>query len=297
MESVIDEEMKDLEGERECGVNSKGEGEEEEEEELTDLPEELLALIGDRLFRSELELQSFLDMVGFGDLKVVLVNGVPRQVMPSHQYNGFTTQYLLYFSHKWAKNKWGCASTTHKIHKQNGGACEPDLSYWGYPRCRFNEGTLVPEKDGLIPDVVIQFSWRNKKTYEEDAINDMMNQGLEEQGRNLSMSCPRLGYLIKVRFSKKRRLSGGDTQNIESLDVYKLPHGTTVTDAVNGVNGAEMWNYDPAGPERMITITPQDLGITGFWAMVCGNHEIPLSGVFRKMDEYHKYRQSLGLLT
>ena len=317
---VVDEEEEtkkdNLEGgereQRECGVvdNSKGgeeeeeeDEEEEEEEELTDLPEELTALVGDRRFGSDDELQSFLDTVGFGDLKVVLVNGgVPRQVNPSHQHNAFKTRYLLDFLH-WAKNKWGCATATHNIHTQNGGVRHPDLSYWGYPRCRFDKGTLLPKNPGSIPDVVIQLSWnrKNKKaTYDEDAaMNDMMNHGLEEQGRDLSMSCPRLGYLIKVRFSKKRRMPGGDTtQDIESLDVYKLPHGTTVTDAVNGVNGAEMWNYDPAvGPDRMITITPKDLGITGFWAMVCGNHEIASSGVFRKLDKCHKHLQSLGLLT
>ena len=167
MIGVVDKEKKDLEGERKCCVDNMGKGDketeekEEEEEELTDLPEELSVLIEYRVFCSSVELQSFLNEVSFGDLKVVLVNGVPHQVMPLDQHNGFTMQYLLYLSHKWAKNRWGCASTTHKICIQNGGARKPDFSYWGYPRCRFNKGTLVPKKDGLIPDVVIQFSWRN----------------------------------------------------------------------------------------------------------------------------------------
>ena len=56
MIGVIDEQKKNLEGERECCVNNMGKGdkeaeeEEEKEEELTDLPEELSVLIGHRVF-------------------------------------------------------------------------------------------------------------------------------------------------------------------------------------------------------------------------------------------------------
>ena len=83
---------------------------------------------------------------------------------------------------------------------------EPDLSYWDSPRC--DPSLEEPKIADLIPDVVIQFSWKNPKGYEEDAINDMMNEGLESDHGSPPTSRPDLGYLIKVRFSKKRTLAG-----------------------------------------------------------------------------------------
>ena len=155
---------------------------------------------------------------------------------------------------------------------------------------------------GAIPDVVIQFSWKNKKTYEEGAIDDMMNKGLEVDGGALSTIRPRLGYLIKVRFSKKRTLAGAmkdsKTQDMEGLDIYRLSHGTTIADACDANNAnAEHWRYFPCGPEVFISITPQDLGITGFWAVLCGEYKIKASHLFREMQEYQTDRQSAGLAT
>ena len=71
--------------------------------------------------------------------------------------------------------------------------------------------------------------------YKEKALNDMMTKGLEQEGGTLSTTRPTVGYLIKVRFSKKRMLAGaikGDkTQDMLGLDIYRLSHGTTVADA------------------------------------------------------------------
>ena len=155
---------------------------------------------------------------------------------------------------------------------------------------------------GAIPDVVIQFSWKNKKTYEEGAIDDMMNRGLEVDGGDPSILRPTLGYLIKVRFSKKRTLAGAikgsKTQDMEGLDIYRLSHGTTVADALDPNNhNAEHWRYFPGGPEVLITIKPQDLGITGFWAVLCGVYKIKASDLFGKMHRYQTNRQSAGLAT
>ena len=127
---------------------------------------------------------------------------------------------------------------------------------------------------GSVPDVVIQFSWQNKYKYEEGAIDDMMNRALEKDHGALSTTCPTLGYLIKVKFSKKRTLPGADkkTQDMEGLDIFRLPHGMTIADACDPNNpNASLYHYVPTGPEYHITITPGDLGITGFWALVCGN--------------------------
>jgi hypothetical protein len=48
------------------------------------------------------------------------------------------------------------------------------------------------------------------------------------------------------------------------LNIYRLPHGTTVLNAINGNNGASKWSYSPTeGQDSEIHIRPQDLGITG----------------------------------
>jgi hypothetical protein len=92
--------------------------------------------------------------------------------------------------------------------------------------------------------------------------------------------------LIKVRFSRKRKFEGSEIQDIEGLDIYRLPHGTTIADAHNVNNtDAELWHYTPGGPERFIVIAPQDLGITGIMAWWCGGYRIKASELFHSMQE------------
>ena len=69
----------------------------------------------------------------------------------------------------------------------------------------------------------------------------MMNRGLETEKGPLSTTRPALGYLIQVLFSKKQTLpgaisKGSQTQDMEGLDIYRLPHGTTLADARNPTN-------------------------------------------------------------
>lgn len=268
------------------------------DEELVALPADIAARLGNRSFTSEEELQLALAEIGVGDLPVVLVDGDPRLVMPSDQHNEFTTKYVVNFTK--AKGNWGLCSATHKIHFPDGKSRDPDLSFWGYPRC--NPSLEEPENPGSIPDVVIQFSWQNKQWYEEDAINDMMNRGLDEDHGSPSTTRPVLGYLIKVRFSKKRTLAGAikgsKTQDMEGLEIYKLSHGTTVADALDPSNpNAEHWQYTRGGPEVHITIAPRHLGITGLWAWFCGDYTIKASGIFDTIQEYHRERQRKGLAT
>lgn len=284
----------------------------DDSEELVDLPPEITKLIDggeDRVFESEAELLAALENSGVGDLRVVLVDGKPRLVMPSDQHNSFTSIYVvkfLNFCNTLFWGKWGFCSGTHKIHLQPGGSHlsrDPDLSYWGYPRCtKDKDGDLLPTNKGSIPDVVVQFSWKNTKKYETEVIDDMMNRGLEHDHGALSTSRPTLGYLIKVKFSKKRALpgaiKGSKTQDLEGLSIYRLPHGTTTDDAhdVNN-NYAEVWDCFPGGPESFIVITPQDLGITGISAALYGEYKIKVSEIFQSMQEYQKERQAMGLAT
>jgi hypothetical protein len=77
-----------------------------------------------------------------------------------------------------------------------------------------------------------------------------------------------------------------------------LPHGTTIADAHNVNNpDAKMWHYTPGDPEIFIVIAPQDLGITGIMAWLCGEYRIKASKLFQDMQELHTKRQSKGLAT
>jgi hypothetical protein len=67
------------------------------------------------------------------------------------------------------------------------------MSFWGYTRCKKNErGVWIPVDIALgsIPDVIIQFSWKNKKGYEEDAINQMMTEGCEKDNLAFTTQSP-----------------------------------------------------------------------------------------------------------
>jgi hypothetical protein len=223
-----------------------------------------------------------------------LVKGKPRLIVPSDQHNSFTSEYVLDFGIDW--RNWGSATSTHKINLPNGKSRDPDLSYWGYPRCsRTKLGNLMPTVRGSVPDVVIEFSWKNNQSYEEEKIDDMMNRSREVDGGPLSTIRPTVGYLIKAKFSKKRTLAGAikgsKTQDLTGLYIYRLPHGTTITDAKNATNGAEKWTYLPEGPDCAIVITPAELGITGIWAMLCGEYIVPASEVYAKMNKCQKDRQ------
>ena len=147
------------------------------------------------------------------------------------------------------------ATGTHNVHLSETKGFrhrEPDVSFFGAPRCVEDEdGDLVPYDDGAVPDVVIQFSWRNKRGYEEDAIDEMINDAVEIERGPKSMTCLRVGYLIKVCFKKKptlqNALKGNNTHDMGGLDLYRLPHSTTMDDAINRNGGASKVTYVPGG--------------------------------------------------
>ena len=83
---------------------------------------------------------------------------------------------------------------------------------------------------------------------------------------------------------------------MKGLDIYRLSHGTTLTDARDPSNSsAEIMHYTPGGPEILIVIKANDLGITGFSALLCGDYTIKASEVYSEIDECHKARQARGL--
>mgnify|MGYP007080211435 CR=1 FL=1 len=293
MDRLRGEEKKDATEEAigEEGSDTGSEDDQDDCEELGDLPPEI-AYLSDQVFQSEEALQEALDNAGFGDLRVVLVEGKARLVKHSDQHNAFTSDFVFDFISTW--RKWVYCTLTHKIHLLNGRSGDPDISFWGYPRCSKSPRTpyALRPTNRSIPDVVINFSWKNTRSYEEEAIDDMMNRGLEQHDGPLSTDRPRLGYLIKVRFSKKRP-RGSRRQAMNGLDIYRLTHGTTIADACDPNNSsADHWRYLDGGPDLFITIKPQDLGITGVWAVVCGEYKIKASDLFNEMKDYHTKRQA-----
>ena len=119
-------------------------------------------------------------------------------------------------------------------------------------------------------------------------MDEMMNDAVEIEIGPKSMTCPRVGYLIKVRFKKKQTLQnapkGSKTQDMGGLDLYRLPYGTTVDDAINGAGGAIKVTYVPGGPDQQIDITAQDLGFTHSPPVVWNGFQIQMSRIFDEMD-------------
>ena len=122
--------------------------------------------------------------------------------------------------------------------------------------------------------------------------------------RALRHGFPRLGYLIKVILSKKRTLhSGNPTQDLEGIQIYRQPKGTTLEDALSNRNGAQYWIYKPNDAtyscEVEITVTAEDLGIAGLEAWYfrrrVGNMVLRASEIFKDMQAEQLKRQNDGL--
>ena len=68
----------------------------------------------------------------------------------------------------------------------------------------------------------MQFIWKSNTQNKKDAINDMMNTALEA----VVTTRPTVGYLIQVRFSRKKNLKGAikvsQTQDIEETVLFLL---------------------------------------------------------------------------
>ena len=80
---------------------------------------------------------------------------------------------------------------------------------------------------GSVPgDVIIQFIWKSNAQDKKDAIDDIMNTALEA----VVATRPTVGYLIQVRFSRKRTLEGAmkasQTQQDVEETVYPSQSGS-----------------------------------------------------------------------
>lgn len=289
-------------------VSDEASDDEDSDSPLVELPQAIAQLIeggADRRYRDEEELQSVLDEAGVGDLNIVLVDDVARLVTPKEQHNYFTTSYVEDLIH--SHYNWALVSGTHLVHLAAGSEKPrrmPDINIWSFKRLEIApSGRRTTRNDCRMPDVIIQFSWENKKPYEQGAIDDIMNYGLDRE-EGAPSQFPRLGYLIKVILSKKRTLhSGNPTQDLEGIRIYRQPKGTTLEDATNDRNGAQYWIYKPNDAtysrEVKITVTAEDLGIAGLEAWYfrrrVGNMVLCASEIFKDMQAEQLKRQNDGL--
>ena len=253
----------------------------QEEEEIenmitTELPDELAALRY-CVFESNEELQTELDLLGLGDLPVELDGeGKAFLEMPSDEHNKATSWLTRRFT-LWAKERWGYATSTNTVKLNNSKTRLSDVSFWGYPRCQWKPelGELDVKIGEIEPDVVIQFSCKNRLDYEKSAINDMMNRSTGNG------NAVRVGYLVKMRFDN------GERNAPTGLDIYKVPRGKTVADAIANTGGAIHFSYTPGQADVIVEITPSDLGITGFWAFFCGSFKFSIAKLWSLVESVY----------
>jgi hypothetical protein len=84
-----------------------------------------------------------------------------------------------------------------------------------------------------------------KRNYEEEALNDFMLQVfVAGAGGNEGLQ---VGFLIKVLFS---------SYIATGLVIYKVHHGFTVANGINGTNISAGWIYTHGQPDVVIQIAP-----------------------------------------
>jgi hypothetical protein len=186
---------------------------------------------------------------------------------PGDEHNTVTSWITGQFT-LWSKRRWGYASATNKVRLNNQKSVDPDISFWGYTKCRWEYGFFHVKLGDMTPDVCIQFCWKNSWAYEENAMNDLMNRAVATPNPDV-----RVGYLIKMRFEN------GQTKPPTGLDVYKVPRGTTVADALENRNGAQHMTYTPGTGDLSIEITASDLGITGFGGFFCTPFKVSMKSL------------------
>jgi len=94
------------------------------------------------------------------------------------------------------------------------------------------------QTERVNPDVVLQFSWGNDKSYDIEAINAMMNRAVATfASQQLDNEAPKLGFLVQIRLIAKKR-TNNDRRILNCVDVYRIPRDTTYEDAKLNRNGA-----------------------------------------------------------
>ena len=247
-----------------------------------DLAEELDRLLRDCKNEDELEaaLEAALKNLKLSDERIVLGDdGKAYYYMPGDEHNEATRLIVRKFC-LWARDVKGIAgqNTNVKLGPRLAGAPPPrkrrkpktrlpDIALWGQSKCELdNDGKVLgvlrvssaSTQPDVFPHVDIQVGMFNDEDYEVDAINDLATRAVAGQGEQ-----PRLGVLIKLREANPPGVQAG-------FDIYYLPNGTYMMDALNGTNGARHAVYNHTGPDVLVTITEADLGglNLSFWQSI-----------------------------
>lgn len=236
-----------------------------------ELPEHLAALFVDREFQDDNGLQAALEELNISDEPIVLGDdGKPCYYMPGDNHNSATAQIVKNF-YDWANKVKGVAAENTNIRlgprlpgappprkKRKPKTRLPDVALWGRSKCVLRSDGRVSHpmsasttstQPKVHPHVVIQVSVFNDEDYEIDAINDLSTRAIDGQG-----SKPDLSVLIKER-------EADPAQCVQAgFDIYYLPKGTYLEDALNGTNQARHVIYYHGGPDVLVTISEADLG-------------------------------------
>lgn len=267
--AVPGQEVKDIENSELMCNNEEG-----IPEEVAEAQEGLPDGLRGRRFNDFYELQQAAEELEYGDTRFTL-DGNGYAIMPSPEHGracDFLRDELDDLSKGWL-GRWGKAKSDNAqevnrpTRRNPTSRREPDAAFWGYQKCeyvkpgnrRIYKVKKVPgSRYNFDPDVVINFSWENKWEAEVNAMNDMMNIG----GLGNTNVQPHVGFLIKIIKSGNPRVATG-------LNIYRIPRGCTVDDAINGTNGASHFVYTHGQMNDVfIEITPEELGFEGRWARV-----------------------------
>lgn len=237
-----------------------------------------------RHFESLDELNDTLEELGLGDEKFKLdENGFP--VLPGKKHNRGTASLAVQLQHwnkGWSKGWlgiWGFVCNDNRMEvpgftltgRQK--SREPNVAFWAYPRCEKRAGEYFARDrpDGanfeIDPDVAFQFSDTHGFPEEQENM-DLIMQGAIGAGN----PGPRLGILIKIR--------NDGAGNNTGFDIYTVPRGATVFDAINQTNGATHRVYTHGQDDVILEISPEEMGIEKKWVYICRPFKLSMKLLF-----------------
>ena len=68
------------------------------------------------------------------------------------------------------------------------------------------------------------------------------------------------------------------------MDVYRIPRGATIQDAITGSNGATKETFMPGGSDVVMTVTAQDLGVPPLGQPAPANFTISAQAIFNALS-------------
>jgi hypothetical protein len=242
-----------------------------------ELPEDLPEVLDNSVFENDNYFEVALVELKIADFPLVLGDNGKVCYYNPHEYlehkaarNFIVNKFLNWALFKgqgcrkfqlYPRTTTGWSTPTHKLGRKTKTRL-PDVSFWGRSKCELESGDggarnplkvlLVddPQPVEVHPHVVIQvdISFDDEDCYEVDAINDLANHAVA--GRETQ---PNLAVLIKLHEKGRPGAQAG-------FDIYYLPTGTFLENALNGTKRAKHVVYNHGGSDALMTVTEQDLG-------------------------------------